>query len=72
MEMALSVGVATIVGYYLDGRFQTAPVLTLVFLGVGCVAGVFNFVKLWKMLRAKIGLNEPDRENGSGRGGSKT
>jgi len=67
LEMGLSVGVATLVGYFLDGRFQTSPVLTLVFLGLGCLAGIFNFVKLWKMLNAKIGLNEPDRENGPGR-----
>lgn len=72
MEMGLSVGVATLVGYYLDGRLGTSPVLTLVFLGLGCLAGVFNFVKLWKMLKAKIGLNEPDRENGPGRGGPET
>ena len=63
MEMGLSVGVATLVGYYLDGKFQTAPVLTLIFLGLGCLAGVFNFIRLWKLLKSKIGLNEPDGKN---------
>lgn len=71
MEMGLSVGVATLIGYYLDSRFLTAPLLTLVFLGLGCLAGVFNFVKLWKLLQAKIGFDEPG-ENGAGRRGPKT
>ncbi len=69
MEMGISVGVATLIGYFLDGRFETAPVLTIVFMGLGCVAGVFCFVKLRKMLQDKIGLDERDGRDQSGRVG---
>lgn len=68
-EMAISVGVATLLGYFLDSRFETAPVLTIVFMALGCVAGVFCFVKLRKMLQAKIGLDERDGRDQPGRFG---
>lgn len=53
MEMALSVAAGTVVGYLLDGFFQTAPILTLVFLLLGVVGGIVNFVKLWELLKKK-------------------
>jgi len=64
--MAISVGVATLIGYFLDNRFETAPVFTIVFMGLGCAAGVFCFVKLRKMLKDKIGLDERDGRDQSG------
>ncbi len=54
LEMGLSVGVATVIGHLLDLYFETTPVLTLVFLLLGCVAGVVNFIKLWNLLKSKI------------------
>jgi F0F1-type ATP synthase assembly protein I len=54
MEMAFSVLAGTIFGYVLDGVFQTAPVLTIVFLFVGLVGGVVAFVKLWNLLKEKV------------------
>jgi len=72
MEMGLSVALATLAGYFLDSHFETAPVITLIGLGLGCMAGVFNLIKLWKMLKAKIGLNEPDGKNRTGRIGPET
>lgn len=54
MEMAFSVLAGTVVGYALDAIFETAPVLTIVFLFVGLVAGVVAFVKLWILLKEKI------------------
>ncbi len=56
MEMAFSVLAGTVVGYALDAVFETAPVLTIVFLVVGLVAGVAAFVKLWILLKEKIEL----------------
>jgi len=54
MEMAFSVLAGTVLGYILDEIFETAPVLTIVFLFVGLVGGVVAFVKLWTVLREKI------------------
>lgn len=54
MEMAFSVLAGTVFGYALDAYFETAPVLTIVFLFVGLVGGVVAFVKLWTLLKEKI------------------
>jgi F0F1-type ATP synthase assembly protein I len=54
MEMAFSVLAGTVFGYVLDATFETAPVLTIVFLFVGLVGGVVAFVKLWTLLREKM------------------
>ena len=40
LELALSVIVGFFLGYWLDQRFDTAPVLSLVFLLLGTVAGM--------------------------------
>ena len=54
MEMAFSVLAGTVLGYVLDGVFETAPVLTIVFLFVGLLAGVVAFVRLWTLLKEKV------------------
>ncbi len=53
MEMAFSVLAGTVFGYVLDEIFETAPVLTIVFLFVGLVGGVVAFVKLWTRLEGE-------------------
>ncbi len=40
IEMALAVIIGFFVGYWLDERFDTSPVLSLVFLALGTVAGM--------------------------------
>lgn len=54
MEMAFSVLAGTVFGYVLDEYFETAPVLTIVFLFVGLIGGVVAFVKLWGLLKERI------------------
>jgi len=54
MEMAFSVLAGALFGYVLDAYFGTLPILTLVFLFLGFVAGVVTFIKLWELLRGKI------------------
>ena len=54
LEMGLSVAVGTVIGHLLDIYFGTAPVLTLIFVLLGCVAGVVNFIKLWNVFKSKI------------------
>lgn len=39
LEMGVAVAIGFGVGYYLDGRYETAPTLTLIGLGVGVAAG---------------------------------
>ena len=54
MEMAFSVLAGTVFGYVLDEIFETAPVLTIIFLFVGLVGGVVAFVKLWTLHKEKL------------------
>lgn len=41
-SIALSIVIGLAIGYWLDKRFETAPVLTLIFLGLGVIAGFRN------------------------------
>ena len=42
LSVALSIFIGLAIGVYLDKRFETAPVLMLIFLGFGIVAGYRN------------------------------
>jgi ATP synthase protein I len=48
LEMGLSVAIGLAIGYFLDRRFSTSPILTLVFLLFGIVAGMRRLYQLWK------------------------
>ncbi len=48
LEMGLSVAIGLAIGYFLDRRFNTAPILTLVFLLFGIVAGMRRLYQMWK------------------------
>ncbi len=54
MEMAFSVMAGTVFGYVLDQVFESEPVLTIVFLFVGLLGGVFAFVKIWSVAKEKF------------------
>lgn len=58
MEMGLSVAAGTVFGYFLDRLFHTDPILTLVFMFVGCAGGVVNFIKLYNLLKKKLDNKE--------------
>jgi len=47
-QIALSIVIGLAAGIYLDRRFGTAPRLTLIFLGMGIVAGFRN---IWIALK---------------------
>jgi ATP synthase protein I len=48
LEMGLCVAIGLGMGYYLDRYFGTAPILTLVFLIFGLVAGMRALYRVWK------------------------
>ena len=48
LEMGLSVAIGLAIGYFLDRHFNTSPILTLVFLLFGIVAGMRRLYQLWK------------------------
>jgi len=55
--LATAIVVPTVIGHYLDGRFGTEPVLTLVLLVVGLMAG---FLGAYRQLQDV--LRETNRE----------
>ncbi|MDR0927634.1 MAG: AtpZ/AtpI family protein [Ignavibacteria bacterium] len=45
MQMALTIVVFVLLGWWLDGKFETSPVLTLVLSGVGMFGAFYKFIR---------------------------
>jgi ATP synthase protein I len=66
--VGITLVVATVIGYlighYLDGRYGTAPWLTLVFLLLGIAAG---FKNLYDQTRRLMDVDNRDKKGNDGR-----
>lgn len=52
MEMGVSVAVMTFLGWWLDGRYDTAPWFTLAGVGIGIGGGMYAlFVQARKLMK---------------------
>jgi len=51
LTVAISIFIGLFLGVWLDGKFETSPVLTFVFLGFGIAAGFTNLVRAAKRSR---------------------
>lgn len=51
LSVALAIFIGLFLGVWLDGKFGTKPVLTLVFLGLGIAAGFRNLIGAAKRSR---------------------
>ncbi|MDZ7626238.1 MAG: AtpZ/AtpI family protein [Ignavibacteriaceae bacterium] len=45
LQLAVTVTVMVFVGIWLDGHFETKPILTVVFAFFGVFAGMYTFIK---------------------------
>lgn len=45
VQLAASIVIMLFVGQWLDEKFESEPVLTLIFAFIGGAAGLFNFIK---------------------------
>ena len=63
LEMGLCVAIGLAMGIYLDRVFNTAPILTLVFLIFGLVAGMKALYRAWKRAEREESGNE-DQNSG--------
>ena len=45
LQLALTVTVMVFIGIWLDGQFDTKPVLTVIFAFLGVFAGMYMFIK---------------------------
>lgn len=57
VEFFSSIAVLTLLGVFLDGRFGTSPILTLVFALVGFAAAT------WNLIRTVTRANDPPRSS---------
>jgi ATP synthase protein I len=53
LQLAVTVTVMVFIGIWLDGYFETKPVLTIVFAFLGVFAGMYTFIK--SVLKAENG-----------------
>ncbi len=45
LQLAVTVTVSVFIGIWLDGQFETKPILTVVFAFFGVFAGMYTFIK---------------------------
>ncbi|MFO7446106.1 MAG: AtpZ/AtpI family protein [Ignavibacteriaceae bacterium] len=45
MQLAVTVGIMVFIGIWLDGRFETTPMLTVIFAFLGVFIGMYAFIK---------------------------
>ena len=45
LQLAVTVTVMVFLGIWLDGQFETTPILTVVFAFFGVFAGMYTFIK---------------------------
>lgn len=63
VELAATIGVACLVGYWIDRKFGTEPWGLLILAAIGIVGGLYNLVRL-----AVHDMFKPPRENPTTRG----
>mgnify|MGYP000915960666 CR=1 FL=1 len=45
LQLAVTVTIMIFIGIWLDGKFNTKPILTVVFAFLGVITGMYNFIK---------------------------
>ena len=45
LQLAVTVTVMVFIGVWLDGKFESTPVLTIIFSFLGVFAGLYTFIK---------------------------
>lgn len=45
LQLAVTVTIMVFIGVWLDGKFNTDPVLTIIFAFLGVFAGLYTFIK---------------------------
>lgn len=45
LQLAVTVTVMVFIGIWLDGQFETKPILTIVFAFLGVLVGMYTFIK---------------------------
>jgi len=45
LQLAATVALLTFAGIWMDGKFESSPVFTIIFASLGIFAGLYNFIK---------------------------
>lgn len=55
-QLVITVGLCTLLGWWLDTKFETAPILLIIFAFFGAFAGLYSF------LRAIINISNKNKK----------
>jgi ATP synthase protein I len=58
LEMGISLAIGLAIGYYLDRYLGTAPVLLIIFMIFGLIAGMRRIYSLWKKMEQEDERND--------------
>ena len=63
-QMAMSMAAGVVLGYWLDGKFNTSPILTLLGTILGMAAGIHNLIQMINYFKRKEqrGKDRPDTD----------
>ena len=64
VELVAGVAVGGFIGWALDRLFGTAPLMMVVFLGLGAAAGIMNVVRTAKRMQADGAIDQGPAERG--------
>jgi F0F1-type ATP synthase assembly protein I len=53
-QLATSIVLMTVLGRWLDGKFETSPILTVVFLFLGLLAGLVGAYRQMQLVLAQV------------------
>jgi F0F1-type ATP synthase assembly protein I len=45
IQLVLTIGVCAVLGWWLDGKLSTTPVLLIIFTFLGAIAGMYTFIR---------------------------
>jgi len=62
-QMAMSMAAGVVLGYWLDRKFNTSPILTLLGTILGMTAGIYNLIQIINYFKRK-------EQRGKGRSGT--
>ncbi|MBR58897.1 MAG: F0F1 ATP synthase subunit [Myxococcales bacterium] len=63
LELGVAIGIGGYAGYWMDGRFDTRPVWTLIMLMLGITAGFLNLIRVVNRLNQSSSQSKPNDSN---------
>jgi F0F1-type ATP synthase assembly protein I len=62
LDLAAAVGVGALLGWWIDGRYETGPWGVLICSSIGIVGGLLNFIRAAQVASRRAQAQREDRE----------